>query len=186
VWRLPPIFVGRTDEYTRTTAESSRVLADEQIFAPERNSFDEFMNRIIFPEMGIIYHKYCSNSPNTTDNQQLVKILSGSEKTGGMTPIIAREILEDILSKELPPFPKDFPADTPFSLTMAEAVKNKADATEPGQQVTALKVKYESAEQIADVIKNVVSWRSYLESEFEKAVKGNRTPIELSETDMDV
>jgi PBSX family phage portal protein len=186
VWRLPPIFVGRTDEYTRTTAESSRVLADEQIFAPERNSFDEFMNRVIFPEMGIIYHKYCSNSPNTTDNQQLVKILSGSEKTGGMTPIIAREILEDILSKELPPFPKDFPADIPFSLTMAEAVKNQADASEPGQQVTALKMEYKSAEQIADVIKNVASWRTYLESEFEKAIESERTPIELTETDMDV
>lgn len=171
VWRLPPIFVGRTDEYTRTTAEASRVLADEQIFSPERSTFDDFINRIIFPEMGIVYHKYRSNSPNTTDNQQLVKILSGSEKTGGITPRIAREILEDILSKELPAFPKDFPADTPFSLTMAEAVKNKADPAEPGQQVTALKVKYESAEQLVETIKNIAAWRAYVEDEFEKAIE---------------
>lgn len=139
VWRLPPIFVGRTDDYTRSTAESSRVLADEQIFAPERDEWDELMNRIIFPEMGIIYHKYKTNTPNTTDNTQLVKILGGAEKTGGMTPRIARVMLEDILSVELPDFPKDFPADIPFSLTMAEAVKNKAEPTEPGQQLTALK-----------------------------------------------
>lgn len=171
VWRLPPIFVGRTDEYTRTTAEASRVLADEQIFSPERSTFDDFINRIIFPEMGIIYHKYLSNSPNTTDNQQLVKILSGSEKTGGITPRIARDILEDILSKELPAFPKDFPADTPFSLTMAEAVKNKADPTEPGQQVTALKVKYESAEQLVETIKSIAAWRAHIENEFERAIE---------------
>jgi len=139
VWRLPPIFVGRTDEYTRATAEASRVLADEQIFAPERQEFDELINRILFPEMGIVYHKYKSNSPNTTDNQQLVKILAGAEKTGGMTPRIARVMLEDILSAELPDFPADFPSDVPFSLTMAEAVKNKAEPTEPGQQLTALK-----------------------------------------------
>jgi capsid portal protein len=139
VWRLPPIFVGRTDEYTRATAEASRVLADEQIFAPERQEFDELFNRTMFPEMGIIYHRYKSNSPNTTDNQQLVKILAGAEKTGGMTPRIARVMLEDILSAELPDFPSDFPSDVPFSLTMAEAVKNKAEASEPGQQVTALK-----------------------------------------------
>jgi len=138
-WRLPPIFVGRTDEYTRATAEASRVLADEQVFSPERSEFDELINRIIFPDMGIIYHKFRSNTPNTTDNQQLVKILGGAEKTGGMTPRIARQMLEEILSADLPEFPAEFPADIPFSLTMAEAVKNKAEVTEPGQQVTALK-----------------------------------------------
>jgi PBSX family phage portal protein len=139
VWRLPPIYVGRADDYTRATAESSRVLADEQVFAPERNVFDDFINRVLFPEMGIVYHSFKSNSPNTTDNQQLVRILSGSEKTGGMTPRIARQLLEEIMGRELPAFPADFPLDVPFSLTMAEAVKNTADPAEPGQQITALK-----------------------------------------------
>lgn len=138
-FRLPPIFVGKAKDYTRATAESSRRLADEQIFKPERDEFDECINRMLFPEMEIIYHKYKSNTPNTTDNAQLVKILAGAEKTGGITPRIARFIIEDILGVDLPDFPDDFPADKPFSLTMAEAVKNKADPTEPGQQVTALK-----------------------------------------------
>jgi PBSX family phage portal protein len=130
---------GNSDDYTRATAESSRRLADEQIFAPERDEFDSIINRRIFPDMGIIYHRFKSNSPNTTDNTELVKILAGAEKTGGMTPRIARLMLEDILGIELPDFPKDFDPDQPFSLVMAEAVKNQADATEPGQQVTALK-----------------------------------------------
>lgn len=138
-FRLPPIFVGRSDDYTRATAESSRRLADEQVFAPERDDFDDWVNRVLFPAMGIQYHRFKSNSPNTTDNTELVKILAGAEKTGGMTPRIARLLLQDILSMELPDFPGDFPADVPFSMTMAEAVKNKADATEPGQQLTALK-----------------------------------------------
>jgi PBSX family phage portal protein len=138
-FRLPPIFVGRSDDYTRTTAEASRKLADEQIFAPARTSFDEWINRILFPQMNVVYHKFKSNTPNTTDNTELVKMLAGAEKTGGMTPRIARFMLEDILGTELPPFSPDINPDVPFSLTMAEAVKNKADAAEPGQQVTALK-----------------------------------------------
>jgi PBSX family phage portal protein len=134
VWRLPPIFLGGSDDYTRSTAETSRRLADEQIFAPERDDFDEFMNRIMFPEMGIVYHKFKSNSPNTTDNTELVKILMGSEKTGGMTPTIARLLLEDILGRELPDFKEgEFDPDKPFSLTMAEAVKKQSDPTEPNQ-----------------------------------------------------
>ena len=138
-FRLPPILVGRADDYTRATADTSRRLADEQVFAPERDDFDDMLNRIIFPAMGIKYHKYHSNSPNTTDNSELVSILAGAERTGGMTPRIARMILEDVLSIELPDFPTDFPQDLPFSMTMAEAVKNQAQPTEVGQQVTALK-----------------------------------------------
>ena len=121
------------------TAETARRLADEQVFAPEREEFDNWTNLRLFPVMGVTHHKYKTNSPNTTDNTELVKILAGAEKTGGMTPRIARTMLEDVLSIELPEFPPDFDADVPFSMTMAEAVKNTADVTEPGQQVTALK-----------------------------------------------
>jgi PBSX family phage portal protein len=145
-WRLPPIFVGATDDYTRTTAETSRRLADEQVFAPERDDFDDWMNLKMFPYMDIMFNKFKSNSPNTTDNAELVKILAGAEKTGGMNPRIARDMLEDILGKELPDFPDNFDADLPFSLAMAEAVKNNADPTEPGQQVTALKAVFVDSE----------------------------------------
>ncbi|MGW8177937.1 MAG: phage portal protein [bacterium] len=173
-FRLPPIFVGRSDDYTRATAESSRRLADEQVFAPERDEFDCLMNRIIYPEMGIRFHKFKSNSPNTTDNEQLVKILAGAEKTGGMTPAIARLVLADILSQDIADdFPKGFPTNVPFSLTMAEAVKNKADPAEPGQQVTALKtlsaLQGDSLPELPigdPVIKHLLEIRKALETEW--------------------
>jgi len=138
-FRLPPIFVGRSDDYTRATAESSRVLADEQVFAPERDEFDAWMNRRLFPEMGIVYHKYKSNSPNVTDNTSLISIMSGAERSGGMTPRTARMILEAVLGQDLPSMDASVPLDIPFSMTMAEAVKNMAMPNEVGQQVTAMK-----------------------------------------------
>jgi capsid portal protein len=126
------------------------------------------MNRLFFPEMGIQYHRFRSNSPNTTDNTQLVAILSGAEKTGGMTPRIARNMLEEILGDELPQFPKDFPADLPFSMLMAEAVKNKADPTEPGQQVTAIKRLKEE-----DFLSMALRVRERLEKEWQDATEGS-------------
>lgn len=177
-WRI--LVSGNTDEYTRATVEASRRMADEQIFAPERDQFDDMITRVLFPHMGIRYHKFKSNSPNTTDNQELVKILAGAEKTGGMTPRIARMLLEDILGIELPELPKGFPSDVPFSLLMAEAVKNKADPTEPGQQTTALKLidtltgpdgeylrmtKEEFADNMVEVRKQIEkNWRETVES----------------------
>lgn len=139
-FRLPPILTGQAESYTRATAEISRKVADEQIFSPERDEFDDMINRRILPDMGILYHTFKSNSPNTTDNTELVRILAGAEKTGGITPRIARNIIEDILGIELPEFPKDFPQDVPFSMTMAEAVKNLAQPGEPSQQFTSVKM----------------------------------------------
>lgn len=138
-FRLPPIFVGESADYSYSTIQASRSIGDEQVFGPERMLIDDMINRDIFAEMGVVFHRYQSNTPNTTDNMALVKIVAGAEKTGGMTPRIARQALEEILGQNLPPFPDDFPADVPFSLTMAQAVKNEADPAEPGQQVTALK-----------------------------------------------
>lgn len=173
-FRLPPILIGRTEDYTRTTAETSRRLADEQVFAPERDSFDDWVNRILFPHMDVKYHYYKSNSPNTTDNAELVKILAGAEKTGGMTPRIARMVLEDILGRELGEFVDAFDPNVPFSLTMAEAVKNQADATEPGQQVTALKRLQLLTQLVGEevgggvVVQTLLDLRKALEDEWSK------------------
>jgi PBSX family phage portal protein len=186
-YRLPPIFLGRSSEYNRSTAETSRKLADEQTFNPARDDFDDFINRILFPEMGIVFHQYKSNSPNTTDNSELVKILSGSEKTGGMTPRIARVVLADILGVDLPSFPEGFDPDIPFSLTMAEAVKNQADPTEPGQQLTALK-RLQMLGDLTDgehpgayVVKQLMTLRSQLEDAWAREARLEEEHEELEE-----
>jgi PBSX family phage portal protein len=172
-WRLPPIIVGRTDDYSRSTSDNSRQIADEQIFAPERDEYDDEVNDVLFPEMGIVHHEYRSNSPNTTDNQQLVAILAGAEKTGGMTPRIARSLLEGILGRDLPEFPDDFEVDKPFSLLMAEAVKNKAEVAEPGQQVTAIKALFgEDSEWTGSpLIDHLIAVNQYYEKNWAKGLE---------------
>lgn len=137
-FRLPPIFVGKADDYTRATADASRKLADEQVFAPERDEEDHLLNRVL-RSMGMLYHSFVTNSPNVTNDQDLIAVLTGAEKAGGTTPRIARMILEDILGRELGGFSPKVDPDIPFSLQMADAVKNKAPANEVGAQVTALK-----------------------------------------------
>ena len=137
-FRLPPIFVGRSDDYTRATADTGRKIADEQIFDPERKEDDHMMNRLLC-DMGMKYHRFVTNTPNITNDQDIIKVIAAAERAGGMTPRIAHLMLEDIMGQDLP-VPKGIKFDIPFSLQMAEAVKNKALPNEVGQQVTALKL----------------------------------------------
>lgn len=136
-FRLPGIFLGDVEHFNRATADSLRKLADEQIFAPERRRFDEWINSRLMPELGIVYHAYASLGPNVTDAQGVINVMAAGERSGAVTPEIATQILEDVLGRELPPVAGVDPK-TPFSIQMAEAVKNLAGPT-VGEQVTALK-----------------------------------------------
>ncbi len=138
-FRMPAIMVGRSQDWSGPVISGARRLVDETVYSPERQRIDRFMNRILLPALGIKYHRFESSAPNTTDNVELINLLANAEKTGGATPRIGRKVLGRVLNEELGEFPPDFDPDVPFSLTMAEAVKNMADPAEPGQQVTALK-----------------------------------------------
>lgn len=126
-FRLPPIYVGKSADYNRGTAETSQKLAEEQIFAPERDAMDRQLNKLLI-WMGFKYWRFKSFSPNLTNNDDLIKMLGTIEKTGAMTPNLARKAVGDIMNTELPLFDKEtagFDPDVPFSLTMAEAVKGE-------------------------------------------------------------
>lgn len=50
-WRLPPIFVGKSDDYNLATAQASYAVAEAQVFKPERDEFDDLMNNTIMREV---------------------------------------------------------------------------------------------------------------------------------------
>jgi PBSX family phage portal protein len=124
-YRMPPIFVGRSQDYTRATAETSKRLADEQVFSPEREAFDDIMNTQILPRLGIVLHNFKTNSPNVTENTDLIKMLAAAEKTGGLTPQIARDVMSDVLNEDLGKVTA-IDAEVPFTIQVAEAAKNTA------------------------------------------------------------
>lgn len=134
-FRLPPIYVGKSADYNRGTAETSQKLAEEQVFAPERNAMDRHINKLLI-WMGFKWWRYKSFSPNLTNNEDLIKMIANIEKTGAMTPNLGREIVGDILNKELPLYDKEsagFDPDIPFSLTMAERVKKLSGNPDTGK-----------------------------------------------------
>jgi capsid portal protein len=156
-YRLPPIFIGRSDDYNRSTAESSRRLADEQIFKPERDDVDLMYNTLL-TEFDMAYHDFKSNGPNITDDEDLIKLMLAAEKVGAMSPEEGRIIYADIMGKEPNEnWPEGIDPKVPMILQMAEAVKNKAQPSEPGQQVTAIKSTLQKIQGLDDL--EVDKWK---------------------------
>lgn len=120
-FRLPPLFVGRSDLYNRATADTSRDIADEQVFAPERGDDDHLINRFVLSRWDARFHQFRSNHPNITDDIELIRMMTFAEKSGGMTPRRADRIVRDIFGDDIGPLPDGIDLDRPFSLQFAEA-----------------------------------------------------------------
>lgn len=141
-FRIPELYWGKTEEVGKAAAEARR-LTDEQVFAPERALFDERMDNEILPFIGdeevdgVLHWKFSSNSPQITDTDALVRVLTASEKTGGLTPRISRAILESITNRNFGPV-IGVPRDKPFSLTLGETLASRGTPQNslnlPGEQ----------------------------------------------------
>lgn len=126
-FRLPPLLIGRADDYTRATARESVKVGDEQIFNPEREMVDSQMNRIML-DQGYRWHFFRSRTPNITDNEVLTKAMVGAERSGAMTPRRANMLMEDIFEGDLGPLPENIDLDTPYSFQFAMAQKGTVTA----------------------------------------------------------
>jgi PBSX family phage portal protein len=51
-FRLAPIFLGASDDYSFASAYVSYTVTEAQVFKPERDEFDEIINSKLLPEMG--------------------------------------------------------------------------------------------------------------------------------------
>lgn len=116
---LAPLFTGETHDYTRATAEISRLVVEEQVFRPERVEWDAWANRRLMPALGARYWRFVSNGPNVTLNEDLIAVLTAAETAGAMTPNLARRILADVMEQEVPRIEEPW-GDLPFTLTLAE------------------------------------------------------------------
>lgn len=154
-FRLPPILLGRSDDYSRSTTESAKRIADEQVFGPERNRFDDVMNNLIFPDLGIKYYTYRSNSPISTDSETLAKIVSEFEKTGAITPEISRSILESILNRKLPELDERFPLNQPMTVTLLKENRGEAPGSNIDRNDTSNNAVAKSEDDLQKVLQEI-------------------------------
>lgn len=66
-FRLPPLFLGKAADYNYATAVVAYMVAEAQVFGPERSEFDDVINKTLVKELGLETVKFKS-SPITLKN----------------------------------------------------------------------------------------------------------------------
>lgn len=118
-FRLPRILRGDDSAINRATAYASLRFAEEQVFEPERESFDSYINREIFPILGITFWAFRSNAPVTRDPEKMVDMVRGLVKDGILLPKEGRELASDIFNRQFIELSEDW-TNRPLPMTLAQ------------------------------------------------------------------
>ena len=119
-FRLPPIFIGLAEEYNRATADQSMIMAESQIFGPERRKIDDFINIHIISNFKPKYWKFKSLPPRIAGADEIMRTVEGLSDIGAITPNVAINLSNEMLDMALKPIQEEW-GDRPFFLTQAQA-----------------------------------------------------------------
>ena len=115
--RLAPIYTGASADYTRATADVARVLTEEQVFQPEREAYQDRINRLINQALDIHYVEMYFKGPNITNQTELSAAIANYSKTGAVIPNHVINGLSRLLGVELEEI-KDLWANLPKDITL--------------------------------------------------------------------
>jgi PBSX family phage portal protein len=96
-FRIPPILLGRSDDYTRSTAIESARIGEEQVFGPERMPLEYLFQNTLLADMRIKYWNLEFLGAQTTDESSMLEAISGVKE---MIPIGVVQKLVGSMLKE--------------------------------------------------------------------------------------
>lgn len=161
-FRLPDIYVGRTKDFNRATADTARYITEEQVFEPERKSLEWVINNKLLMQYALEETGVAFNKPEISDTEQLVKMLEVANNIGAVAPNDIRDVLGKFLGKELENFEGD-EFDLPASVAQQgrdvaaqQAQAEQAAAQLQQQQAAQAKIqKALTSEDLLDILKDV-------------------------------
>lgn len=102
-FRLPPVYVGLSQDYNRATVETAKELTEEQVFQPMRESFEWRINSL-FREYGFQYVEVYLKSSNLVNMEDVKAILDPAINAKAVAPNDLRDLLSKVLNKPLEAF----------------------------------------------------------------------------------
>jgi PBSX family phage portal protein len=123
-FRLPRMLRGDTRDFNRSTAQAALVFAEGQVFEPERQDFDYYINRYVMPELDVRHWLYRSGGPIKRDPEALAKMIHDLQDI--VPPEIALELAEDVFDRNFSRIKAPW-GKQPLKLTIAQiATANNA------------------------------------------------------------
>lgn len=103
-FRLPDIYVGYSKDFNRATAETAILITEQQVFIPERNSVSFLINNMLLADYELKHVKVELKEPDISNPTDVATILGAINNIGGVAINDTRELLGNVLGKQLENF----------------------------------------------------------------------------------
>lgn len=97
---LPDLYTGYTTDFNRATAQTAMEVTEKQVFQPERISLAWTVNNRLLNGYRFQYVGVKFDDPDITNPDDIQKILNITERAGGLTPNLAKEVTYNTLGKD--------------------------------------------------------------------------------------
>ena len=125
---LPDLYVGYTTDFNRATAQTAMEVTEKQVFQPERTSLAWTVNNRLLNRYCFRYVEAKFDDPDITNPDDIQKILNITERAGGLTPNLAKEITYNTLGKDgCEDYEGDW-GDTPLQYVKASSEKQMEES----------------------------------------------------------
>jgi len=131
-FRLPPIFLGKSTDYTFATARTSYEIAEGQVFRPERKLFDDMINRLVLSTYNPVFWQFRSMPPRLAAREDIIRAVNVFERVGALTPNVAIQMANEFFDLEITPV-GEFWGDYPFALVQTLAQTGQLDPEKMGE-----------------------------------------------------
>jgi PBSX family phage portal protein len=103
-FRLPDIYVGYSKDFNRATAETAMLITEQQVFIPERNSLSFLITNMLLADYELKHVRVELKEPDISNPTDVATILGAINNIGGVAINDTRELLGNVLGKQLENF----------------------------------------------------------------------------------
>lgn len=138
---LPDLYVGYTTDFNRATAQTAMEVTEKQVFQPERTSLAWTVNNRLLNGYRFRYVEAKFDDPDITNPDDIQKILNITERAGGFTPNLAKEVTYNTLGKDgCEDYEGDW-GDTPLQYVKASSEKQMEEPAYQKNPISSEKLK---------------------------------------------
>lgn len=107
-FRLPPLYTGEAQEFSRATADTARKVTEEQVFQPERKTLARILNALFLEPLEFKYVKLSIKGADFHDPIEIAKVLGPFIQAHAVAPNDLRPLLGQVLGKKVEFLPEEY------------------------------------------------------------------------------
>lgn len=133
-FRLPPLLVGRSQDITFASAQTSYEVAEGQVFGPERRQFDSMIDLHVLGSYDAKFWAFRSQQTKITDPNATVTAMTAFDGMGAMTPNTAIALANEFFDLDIDKIEEDW-GNWPFEIVKGLAAQGKLEGTQELERI---------------------------------------------------